>query len=158
MVLTIRHTKRLALVLAAGLLLAANGQKPDAVKEEMAKFQGAWKAVSIERNGEKAIDDDDALKQLTLTVKGDTRTITAGDETVSVGTFKLDPSQKPKAIDITVSKGPLEGKPLRGIYEIDGDTHKICLALEGDERPKEFTSKAGSGHLLQVFRRAKADK
>jgi hypothetical protein len=55
-----------------------------------------------------------------------------------------------------MSEGPLAGRTLRGIYEIEGDTQKVCLPLEeGAGRPKEFTSKPGSGHLLQVFKREK---
>ena len=38
---------------------------------------------------------------------------------------KLDPSKKPKAIDITQLSG--KGETIPGIYSIDGDTLKICM-------------------------------
>ena len=67
------------------------------------------------------------------------------------GTFTLDPSRKPKGIDVT----PEDGKPILGIYQIDGDTHKVCLAEPGRERPTEFTTQPESGRSLYVMRRAK---
>jgi uncharacterized protein (TIGR03067 family) len=146
----------LAMTLAVGLLLAADDPKPDKLKKEIAKFQGSWTTVSILRNGEDAVPEE-GLKQLVLVIEGDKRIIKNGEEVVSRGTYKLDPTKKPKAIDITVAEGPLQGKTVVGIYEIDGDTQKICLALEGTERPKVFSSKADSGHLLQVFKRATKD-
>ena len=42
-----------------------------------------------------------------------------------------------------------------GIYELDGDTYKFCLAPAGKPRPTEFTSKEGSGHSLGVSKREK---
>ncbi len=145
---------RVLLCVAVGLMLAADDKKSDEVKKEQEKFQGAWTTVSIVRDGETVVPEEE-IKALKLTISGDKRVLKVGDEVRSEGTYKLDPSKKPKAIDITVSEGPLKGKTVVGIYEIDGDTQKICLALEGTERPKEFTSKAGSGHLLQIFKREK---
>src|SRR5262245_15548082 len=109
---------RTALLLMTVALLGAADAPKDEIKNETAKFQGTWKAVSIERDGEKAMPNEQ-LKRLTLVIEGDKRTIKVGDEVVSLGTFRLDPSQKPKAIDVTVSEGPLQGRTLRGVYEID---------------------------------------
>ncbi len=163
------HVLIVALWLVAGSLVSAGAapsaekkaaedkdaeKKREAEKKEVAMFQGTWRTVSIENDGESAVPEDE-LKELVLTIEGNKRTLKVGDAVRSVGTYRLDPAQKPKAIDITVSEGPLKDKTVRGIYEIDGETQKICLALDGETRPKEFTSKPGSGHLLQVFRREK---
>ena len=40
-----------------------------------------------------------------------------------------------------------------GIYEIDGNSYKYCLAPAGKPRPTEFTSKKGTGHSLGVSKR-----
>jgi uncharacterized protein (TIGR03067 family) len=142
------------LVVTASLLIAADDAKQDEVKKDMEKFQGTWKAVSIEHDGA-PVSSEEELASIQLVVSGDKRTLKVADEIRSQSTYKLDPTKKPKAIDITVSEGLLQGRTLVGIYEVDGDTHKICLAVDGQERPKELASKAGSGHLLQVFRREK---
>jgi uncharacterized protein (TIGR03067 family) len=139
---------------AAGLLLAGADAPSDDVKKEMEKFQGTWSLTAITRDGEEVPAEE--LAELRLVIKGDKRVVKAGDEVKSQSTYKLDPTKKPKAIDVTMSEGPLAGRTLPGIYEIEGDTQKLCLTLEeGAERPKEFTSKPGSGHLLQVFKREK---
>ena len=43
-----------------------------------------------------------------------------------------------------------------GIYELDGDTYKYCLAPAGKPQPTEFSSKAGTGHSLGVSKREKS--
>jgi uncharacterized protein (TIGR03067 family) len=143
-----------ALILFLGALVA-DTPASDEAKKDLEKFQGTWHAVTLLRGGESQATEEEA-KNLRLVIKGDKRTLTSGDETRSVATFKLDPSRKPKAIDITVTEGALQGRTLRGIYTFEGDTHKICLNLEGDERPTEFTSKEGDDRLLMVFKRAAA--
>jgi hypothetical protein len=54
-----------------------------------------------------------------------------------------------------MTEGDDKGKTFRGIYEFEGDTRKVCLAPAGKERPKEFSSTAGSGHVLAVLKRVK---
>jgi uncharacterized protein (TIGR03067 family) len=67
----------------------------------------------------------------------------------------LDPTKKPKAIDAVRSEGMDKGKPMLGIYELEGESQKVCFAPVGKERPTEFSSAAGSGHVLTVWKRAK---
>ena len=42
-----------------------------------------------------------------------------------------------------------------GIYELDGDIYKYCLAPAGKARPTAFNSEPGSGHSLGVSKREK---
>ena len=89
-----------------------------------------------------------------LIVKGDRFEMTDPAATYR-GTYTVDPSVTPKTIDVTFTEGPEAGKTSRGIYELDGDTYKVCVGLAGRDRPEEFASKPGSGHALQVLRREK---
>src|SRR5262249_40620822 len=73
------------------------------LEKEVRKFQGAWTIESRETGGKKLPADD--LKRLIVTFEGDKHTVTNGDEVVQVGTQKLDPSQSPKAIDVTMTEG-----------------------------------------------------
>ena len=52
-----------------------------------------------------------------------------GDESED---FRLDPAKKPKQIDL--------GENMRGIYELNGDTLKLCFDIRGKEngRPAKF--------------------
>lgn len=70
--------------------------------------------------------------------------------------YAIDASGYPKTIDLTPDRGPAKGKVLKGIYELDGNTLKVCYvspdAAEPDkaERPREFGTK---GAVMVVFQR-----
>ena len=72
-----------------------------------------------------------------------------------MGTVKLDPSAKPKAMDITGTEGPNKGKTILAIYELKDDTLRICYDLTGKGRPAEFMSKKDAPRFLVVYQRAK---
>jgi uncharacterized protein (TIGR03067 family) len=94
------------------------------------------------RDGEKIPDDD--AQSLFRTVKGEEYIISRYDKPAGKGTFKLDAAKKPKAIDAYPGNLP-GGKPMLGIYEINGDRYKLCFAQPGKERPTDFEAKQGSG-------------
>jgi uncharacterized protein (TIGR03067 family) len=139
--------KVLALLAVAGLLLAA-----DAPKDEAEKIQGIWKVVSAEDSGRKA--SEESIKDLKWTITKDAITYKVGSKTTR-WTYKLDPTKKPKWIDLT------EGDRTRpAIYDLDGDTLKVCFG-EGSqkERPTAFESKPNSPNdVLIVLKRGKSEK
>ena len=72
-----------------------------------------------------------------------------------VGTFVPDPTKTPKMIDVNFVRGSGAATGLfQGIYELDGDTLKICFGTEKG-RPTDMTSTEGSKNLLMVFKRRK---
>jgi len=111
------------------------------------KLQGTWKAVSVTDNGR--TESGDAVKTLKLQIKKDAYTYVIGDKNFSAR-FTIDPSKKPKQMDVTFEEGPQKGKTMRAIYSLDGDKLKIC---GGDERPTEFSAKAKSKAVLFEFER-----
>ncbi|MEX0675880.1 MAG: TIGR03067 domain-containing protein [Pirellulales bacterium] len=135
----------LAALAACALLLPGlvDARAADADQE---KLQGKWKVESFEFNGAPV----DALKDAVRDFKDEKYSLTPASGEVFNGTVKLDSSKNPKQIDLL-----LNDRTLKGIYEIDGDTLKIAYALEGDERPTEFTSKPDSGVVLATHKRAK---
>jgi len=70
------------------------------------------------------------------------------------GTISLDAGKSPKEVDTKFSEGPIAGKTSLGIYELDGDTLKSCVAEPGDPRPKTFASRRGTRLMLVVYKRA----
>ena len=129
--------------------VASRQTNADEAKNEL---EGTWVMVSVERDG-RAIRPQTNLKMI---YTGDKFVLRAGDDVVVAGTIKLDPTKKPKTIDTTYTEGPNKGQTLKGIYEVDGDTAKFCRAGEPDQdRPTEFKTKAGSGGLFSVYKRAK---
>jgi uncharacterized protein (TIGR03067 family) len=141
----------LGLVVSGGTGTRAD-DKAD-LEKEFKKFHGVWTFESSEAGGKKTPADQ--LKGLTVTFAGDKYTVKNGDEVIQTGTQKLDPSKSPKTIDVTVTEGLRKGAVMLGIYEIDGDTLKVCFDEEGKKRPTEFKSPAGSETFVNVHKRVK---
>ena len=123
------------------------------LEKEVRKLQGAWTFESSETGGKELPASE--LAGLILTFEGDKHTVKKGNEMVQVGTQKLDPSKSPKTIDVTVAEGLNKGAVMLGIYEIDGDTLKVCFDPQGKKRPTEFKSAPGSGNFVNVHKRVK---
>src|SRR5262249_6407506 len=139
------------LLVAAGLLLAAN--KDDASKADLEKMQGNWKMSSLTVNGEMVPADD--VQKIHLTVKGNRYSVKRGDQPIELS-FKLDAGKKVKEIDLTYETGDNKGKTNKAIYKLEGDTLTMCRHQEAErERPAEFASKAGSMHVITVWKREK---
>lgn len=141
----IRH---LAIV---ALAFALTAQAADE-KDELAKFKGKWKGVSLVVDGKETPKAD--AEAMLLTVEGEKYMLKIGGEDVE-GMQKLDPSKSPKQIDAVRTKGSNKGDKMEGIYELTADAFKVCFAAKGKDRPKEFKSDAGSGNRLYVFKRDK---
>jgi len=79
----------------------------------------------------------------------------SGPELVS-GTFTLDPSLRPKSIDLLPQSGGTvrPGTKWLGIYELKGDRLRICFNESGAPRPNRFASEPNSPNdvLLELRR------
>lgn len=133
---------------------AVSKSLPSAV-DDMQKTAGTWTLVGGEADG--VAFTEASLKNSTLTIKGDAYTVNLGAQGVKKGIQKLDATKSPKQIDAQDSDGPTVGNNL-GIYEFtaEGD-FRVCFAATGKARPTEFGTKAGSGHFMHLWRRAKAE-
>lgn len=110
------------------------------------KLQGKWIVESFQYNGNLVERLKDAVREFTDGKYSLTPKMGEGIE----GTVKLDSTQKPKTIDLDVN-----GRILKGIYELEGDTLKMCYNLTHEERPTEFVSKPDSGLIVIVHKRGK---
>ena len=141
--------RSLWLLAGVAILLVAADAKDDE-KKEYERFTGTWVFESVEVGGEKLALD--ALKGAGLTIDGNKFTAKEKEGAVH-GTYKVDLSKKPKTIDVTFSDGPEKGKTMLGIYELDGDTYKVCFDISGKERPTKFESKKGTMLVLETLKR-----
>jgi uncharacterized protein (TIGR03067 family) len=139
-------------MLASTLVLMAADDPKDAVQKEYDRFEGTWVMESFTVDGTPTPIENFANFRMTL--KGE-KFSTISEEGKTDGTYKIDPTKTPKTIDITFKGGPLDGMTMLGVYELEGDTYKVCLPAGGKERPKELASKPGSGLILEVLKRVK---
>jgi uncharacterized protein (TIGR03067 family) len=147
---------RVLMVLAAGLLAAGVAPGQDEAEKARKKLEGSWDVVAVETNGKKV--PDEALKDnpVQITFKGNKYAEKKGGEVVEEGTFAIDPSKKPATLDFTILSGNDKGKTQLAVFEVQGDTCRVCLANAGSkDRPTAFATKEDSGHTLIVLKRVK---
>jgi uncharacterized protein (TIGR03067 family) len=147
------------LIFTTGALMAAAGAgQGEPSRNDLDKLRGTWMTVSLMNDGKTLVDEKATSKKGPITklvYDGNTWMIKVGDKTVASGSFKIDATKMPREIDIMDESGVNNDKTKLGIYELDGDTYKYCLAPAGKPRPTEFSSNAGSGHSLGVSKREK---
>jgi uncharacterized protein (TIGR03067 family) len=148
------------LLLITCLLLACSGsprvQPEDGITRELKALAGSWRPISTENNGFKSSEGD--LTGILWIHDADGRwTMRRGDKAVvEWAVKKIDPTQNPKTIDLEVTAGAYKGIIYLGIYELDGDTLRICFALpDKPERPTDFSAAKGTIRAFSEFRRGK---
>jgi RNA polymerase sigma factor (sigma-70 family) len=139
----------------AGAVQPRQQKASDAWKDEdKKKLQGTWYTVSVQSHGMKVPEERILAKDVRLVVKGDQWTLKEmqGDADKEF-TVRLDSGKKPKAINIVYQTGENKGKTSLGIYELDGNTLRVCLGEPGDPPPTKFDG--GGTYTLEVFKREK---
>ena len=150
--------KAFATAAGSGLALETLRREPpdaaaETLKKELALLDGEWTMVSVTADGQ-AIPEAIA-KTGKRVAKGGETTVTIAGQLVMKAIYTIDPTKKPKTIDYTMTDGPTKGLKQYGIYEIDGETVRVCFAAPGKDRPSEFTSKPGDGHTLTAWKMTK---
>jgi uncharacterized protein (TIGR03067 family) len=144
-----------ALVVIVLLALAAVARpQDDAAKKDLKQMEGTWAVVLEEISGQKTPEESKKV-DVKLTVKDGKYTVLFGDKQAATGTIKLDAGKTPRQIDAIAADGQFKDKAMPGIYEVKGDTMRVCFAQPGKDRPTEFHTKEGSGHMLFSYKRIK---
>lgn len=137
-----------AILLGAVGLNMANDESPansESIERELAKFQGFWKVEQAFRAGEPA--PAERRERMSLTFKGNQ--VIKDEDQDDPGTVKLDPKQSPAHFDLIDKSGAAS----LGIYQIEGDTLKLCVTVPGEERPKTFESTPETRAFYFVLKR-----
>jgi uncharacterized protein (TIGR03067 family) len=140
------------LMLACGLMAS---DSDDATKKEYARFEGVWSFAVIDVEGKKQPIPPFETNKIIILKEG--RFVVLQGPKLTRGVFTLDPSKTPKHFDQTVTDGPAKGLKAACVYELEGDTYKLCGSFRGGERPATFDIKPGSGLIVQSFKREKQD-
>ena len=139
-------------ILAIASCVAADKPKVDA-KKELARLEGIWTMVGLEVNG--VAVPEKKLKGTTLVIRGDKYTVKVKD-TSHETTFKIDPKTDPKSIDMYFPDGVEVPKLSKGVYELDGDTFKVCRhQMPGEARPTQIGSWPNTNLFVVTWKRQK---
>lgn len=137
----------LCLIVTAALSAFAGDPSGDAKA-----LQGKWKPIKGELAGQSMTNT--VLDLISLKLDDGKYEVFVGQEP-DRGTYTLDPSTSPKSITVTGTEGPNIGRTFPAIYELHGDTLRICYDLSGAKRPTEFKSTAGTKLFLVTYARKK---
>jgi uncharacterized protein (TIGR03067 family) len=128
-------------------------------KDDAKKLQGAWVLTKLIIGGIEVPEKD--IKGTKFVFEGDKLTVAPANPDVDAVDkrtfkFKLDPKQKPAAVDLTALDGDIKGAVSPGIYELSGDTLRWCQSDDekNKERPKTFESPDKSRIYVFTFKRA----
>jgi uncharacterized protein (TIGR03067 family) len=138
----------LAAVPIVALFLVAGAQAGDEalVKKELAALRGNWNVVKG------AAENQDVNMQFSI-VEESLRIDIGG--AFKDFTIKINAAKKPKEIDIITIAPDGSDLAMLGIYQLQGDTLRICFADFGKQRPTEFKAKADSKQVHYVLKREK---
>ncbi len=120
---------------------------------DMEDLQGTWYVIAMEEGGQPQPKDRFEDVKMRLVVNGDKLAImTTTPDGRDVGqqgvTFKLDEKGSPKQLD--ASK---DGRTLLGIYAFEKGQLKLCIDLEGKNRPTSFKTEAGRGQRFYILQK-----
>jgi uncharacterized protein (TIGR03067 family) len=137
---------RFSALAAVGCLLLTPNPLARAADADLQPLQGKWIVESFDYNGNPV----DVMKGAVREFKEEKYTLAPKVGDAINGIVKLDSTKNPKEIDLEIN-----GRTLKGIYALDGDSLRMSYTLNGDERPAELVSKPDSGVVLVVHKRAK---
>ncbi|GAB5440606.1 MAG: hypothetical protein Fues2KO_09550 [Fuerstiella sp.] len=98
--------------------------------------QGTWRVILAEDSGRTG--PQDTLRDIRVVITRNAFNMEVAGRT-NESTYKLDPTTTPRSIDLTS-----EGRTTPGIYDLQGDTLRICMSEDTDQRPTAFDSQPNS--------------
>ena len=123
------------------------------MRQDLDRLQGIWSVTALEMDGQQM--PAAMLADARIVIKGKRFTST-GMGAVYKGTLELDATTRPRQLNMKFDAGPEKGNTNLCIYELDGDTWKICIATRGSVRPSRFASTPGSGFAFETLIRGGA--
>jgi uncharacterized protein (TIGR03067 family) len=126
------------------------------------EIKGKWQITAMELRGMKLPPEAIGPLKVAVLELGDGKlTIRAGERVIHDGDYKVNAKALPKTIEgnltPNVGRGDKRPEASAGIYEVEGDTLRICFGAPGGGKPpKQFTTEGpGGGSTLLVYQRVK---
>lgn len=139
---------RFALILFVCSLTGCSQTHAASEADDIKAWQGTWKLVSCTAGGESQMAD------MQWIVQGDHYKVRLDKKTgADPYSITLNPGQK--QIDVFHHDTPAGtyGGKLKGIYEIQGNSLKVCYDLKGQQYPTSFDAGQDSGRVVYQFQR-----
>ncbi len=132
--------------------VAALAQEKAQPKGDAKAIQGTWKIVSCEEKGQ----PEQRMVGMVLTLRGGKLIAKHGDKTLDA-TYKLTTTKTPHWLDITFQAGDGNEVTIQAIYELKGDTLRICHGTPGAaDRPTRLVSEdTPANQILATLKRQK---
>ena len=153
-----------SIALAAVCLVAAgppnqqatrdNEQAPNEAREKqnLERWQGAFELVSMIADGKATPREE--LKKRKLSIEGNKYHFQSGDFSEH-GSYRWDLTKDPRHVDIIVGDGADKGKVYLAAFVADDEEIQLCFAKDNKKRPQTLVGSAGSGQVLEVWKKVK---
>lgn len=138
------------------MLALADKPVSEAGMKELKTLEGDWYLERLDAEGKmNLINPNDPASRPVITIKGTNWKLSNNDKPVLV--TLIDPTVKPRLIDLKVPDGDDKYDLREGIYRVEGDRLFLCLYVGGGkERPANF-DRAGSDQTVQAVLIRKKD-
>ena len=110
------------------------------MRDDLESLQGTWSVTSLEVDGQQM--PAAMLTDAEIMITG-SRFTSTGMGAIYKGTLTLNPSTNPPQFDMKFDAGPEKGNTNLGIYTLDGNTWRLCIATRGTVRPARFATDPG---------------
>ncbi len=115
------------------------------------RLAGVWRGWVVEGRGE---TPNSGQMEIELTVEGnkitgrEVGTTRRAPEGIGGGTFVMTGNGASGNLDAEGTSGPQDGRQFLGIYELQGDTLRWCVANRGRQRPQAMATDRGNYLLI----------
>ena len=129
------------------VVLAVGAAAQGTQRRAQTGVEDTWLVASL--NGRTSGGDG---PQITITITGDRYEQSVNGNVDESGTVKVDPTANPMTIDFIIVTGVAQNTTQLGIFEVIGDTLKLCLNTPGAAvRPADFMPLGD--HLLIIAKK-----
>ncbi len=144
--------RRTVCLLAALLVLPSLGSDSPKDYDDAIQFdiiEGTWMSVGATVDGAEVI-----IQKSVTTFRRGFMKADYGDGDPIHGRYRVDATLTPWRLGVTPASGPLRGQTVQGIFRVEGDTLKIAIdpQKENRRRPNGFDNK---GLLVVTYQRVR---
>jgi uncharacterized protein (TIGR03067 family) len=133
------------------VFIAANPSTP-ALKAEVQRLEGTWTVVAMHAKGKKAPANGIPFRKVVFAA--DKKAAEKEGKGCAVFSYRLDLEKTPKALDAAEQGDRPKKITLYGVYQLKGDTLRLCLSDSMKGRPTDFRTAPESNAILLELKRA----